>query len=262
MNNVISVELFRVSGDSKYLDMLFSCPQDYYFDSLELEARIIDKGTFKSKFFDLSDALFNVDIDPDCTIKNKHWTVRLPLYKLEITDPAIYIATLHASPVFTTVLDNGSFKYSLPCPYTNKNAYEVRYNSGDFAGLVYEKNGAEPLVGYDEEEVVGRLITNCCGDGCSGQLPQEMPETTMVCSDVNYAYRCMLDDLLAENNRCDSVSDDAIRKYLLLYGHQAALSVRDMETAETYFKLIGNCFNKCAVKDRPAKHAQPCNCGR
>lgn len=260
MNNVISVGLFRVSGDSKYLDMIFDCPQDYYFDSLKLEVRFVEQSTFKSKFFDLSDALFDTTSASTCTIKKKHWTVRLPLDKLEITVPAIYIATLHASPVFTTVLDNGTFKYALPCPYTNSSAYEVRYNTGDNAGLVYEKNGTDPFIGFDGETVLGKIFTNCCGNDCTGQLLTEI-EDTMICSDVNYAYRCMLDDLLKEG-RCESISDDAIRKYLLLYGHQAALAVEDMETAEAYFKLIGNYFNKCAVKDRPAKHAQPCNCGR
>ena len=260
MNNVISVGLFRVSGDSKYLDMIFDCPQDYYFDSLQLQVRFVEGGTFKSKFFDLSAALFDTTISSTCTNKKKHWTVRLPLDKLGIAVPAIYIGTLKAQPIFTTILDSGTFKYALPHPYNDSSAYEVRYDTGDNAGLVYEKNGADPLVGFDGKEVEGKIYTNCCGNDCSSQLLSAL-ETSMICSDVNYAYRCMLDDIL-KDDPCEKVSDDAIRKYLLLYGHQAALATEDMETAEVYFKLIGNCFEKCPAKDRPTKHAQTCNCGK
>jgi hypothetical protein len=83
----------------------------------------------------------------------------------------------------------------------------------------------------------------------------------MICSDVNSVYRCLLDDILKDVG-CDSLSDEAIRKYLLLYLHQAALSVKDLETSESAFKLVSNCFNKCGSKDRPEKHVQSCNCGR
>lgn len=203
MNNVISVGLFRVSGDSKYLDMIFDCPEDFHFESLHLEVRFLEQGKFKLKFFDLSNALFIDPVTGEIITNKQHWTVRLPLYKLDIFVPAIYIGTLKMAA------DDESISNPCGC--------------------------------YDPED-------NCL-------------TTTMVCSDVNSAYKCMLDDILKEGS-CETVSDDAIRKYLLLYGHQAAMAVEDMETAEAYFKLIGNCFNKCAVKDRPAKHAQPCNCGR
>lgn len=253
MNNAISISLFRVSGDSKSLDMIFSCPEDYYFDSLELEVRFVDNGIFKSKLFDLSTALFDNTLSEKCTVNKKKWTVRLPLDKLGITVPAIYVATLKVSPVFTSLLNGDGFLYSLPIPYNKPALYEIR----DLSGKVYELNSSEPLVGYDGKIVYGKVYK----DGCSVILPEEIEPNKMICSDVNHAYRCMLDDLLKEG-RCDSISDDAIRKYLLLYGHQAAISVRDMETAEVYFKLIGNCFSKCANKDRPSKHVQSCNCGK
>ena len=253
MNNAISISLFRVSGDSKSLDMIFSCPEDYYFDSLELEVKFVDNNIFKSKLFDLSPALFDNTLSEKCTANRKKWTVRLPLDKLGITVPAIYIATLKASPVFTRLLSGDGFMYSLPIPYNQPTLYEIR----DISGAVYELNSAEPLIGYDGNLVQGKVYN----DGCSSVLPEEIEPNTMVCSDVNHAYRCMLDDLLKED-KCDTISDDVIRKYLLLYGHQAAISVRDMETAEIYFKLIGNCFSKCASKYRPPKHVQSCNCNK
>lgn len=252
MNNAISISLFRVSGDSKSLDMIFSCPEDYYFDSLELEVRFVDSGIFKSKLFDLSTALFNNTLSSNCTVNKKKWTVRLPLDKLGIAMPAIYIAILKVSPVFTSLLEGDGFVYTMPVPYNNSNLYEIR----DLSGEVYELNSVDPLIGYDGKIVYGKTYSQ----ECSAVLPDEIEPNTMICSDVNHAYRCMLDDVLKEG-RCDSISDDVIRKYLLLYGHQAAISTRDMETAETYFKLIGNCFSKCTNKGRPIKHVQSCNCG-
>jgi hypothetical protein len=63
MNKNISISLFRVSSDRKYLDMIFSCPEEYQFTSLELEARFVgDDGNFQSSLFDLSAALFTEEV--------------------------------------------------------------------------------------------------------------------------------------------------------------------------------------------------------
>ena len=208
----ISISLFRVSADSKYLDMIFSCPQEYYFTSLQLEVRYYDPKDkiFKSQYFDLSAALFKVECpeeDPECedlTIDKKHWTVRLPLEKLGIQVPAIYKCELKA-------------------------------------------NAIDP----EERELIAHTAS----------------------SDVNIAYKCMLHDLLDLDNLsdpCVEISDDVIRKYLLLYGHQAAMTVGDDEVAERYFKLIINCFDLCVKHSecgccgpKPIhKHGTNCNCGK
>lgn len=278
MNNLLIVDLFKVSGDSKYLDAIFECPVEYYFDSLELEVKFVDNGSFKSKHFDLSPALFSSSIESS-TANKKRWVLRIPLDKLNIFVPAIYIATLHMSPMFITVINNGTFRYSLPFPYVDSSQYEIRYNSGANKGMVYEVEGDSPLFWNDGTPVTGNIYTNCCSQECTERLPQEVPSETIVCSDVNYAYRCMLDELMMKAGGCeDLVSDEVIRKYLLLYGHVAAMSTRDMETAEAYFKLIGNCFNVCGnpgrgegsccgtrdkCVDRPIRsNHHSCNCGR
>lgn len=195
----IAISLFRVSADSKYLDMIFSCTDDYYFDSLELEVRYYDPSDkiMKSKYFDLSSAIGFEDHT------QKRWVVRVPLVKLGIEVPAIYKGTLKIKPI---------------------------------------QEGAE--------------------------APD--PEY-MVCSDVNYAYTCMLKDLLDLDNLadpCAQISDEAIRKYLLLYGHQSALSVGDDEVAERFFKLIINCFDlcgkscSCSCGRQESKSKSSCNCGK
>jgi len=157
-NKNIEISLFRVSTDSKYLDMIFSCPQEYYFTSLQLEMKYYDYSdkVFKSKHYDLSPALFNSDPESS-SYQKKHWTIRLPLEKIQDTIvPAIYKSVLKA------------------------------------------------------KEIVEE-----------GEYSEEL-SSIMVCSDVNYAYRCMLHDLLDMDNlsdECAGISDEAIRKYLLLYGH-------------------------------------------
>jgi hypothetical protein len=88
----------------------------------------------------------------------------------------------------------------------------------------------------------------------------------------------MMDDLFMHSDKCeDVIPDEVIRKYLLIYGHTAAMAARDLDTAQEYFKLIGNCFSKCGSKNRGAGSCcsgsrkkyqnestsiNSCNCGR
>jgi len=48
-NSKITISLFRVSTDSQYLDMMFECPYEYYFNSLVLEVRGFDVEVKKFK---------------------------------------------------------------------------------------------------------------------------------------------------------------------------------------------------------------------
>lgn len=86
----ISISLFRVSSDSKYLDMIFSCSKDEFFSSLIINVKSIKEKETISEDFDLSQALFSED-----TRKKSHWHVRLPLESLGYGPkrPAIYTAT-------------------------------------------------------------------------------------------------------------------------------------------------------------------------
>lgn len=209
MNKNISISLFRVSVDSKHLDMIFSCPEEYYFTSLKLEAKILENGKFNSESWELAPALF----DSEETSIQHRFVVSFPLDELGIFAPAIYIGT-----------------------FTAENAED-----------------------YSQDPITD----------------------TAVCSDVNYAYRCMMDELFMHQKAescTDVISDEVIRKYLLLYGHQAAMAARDFETAQEYFRLIGNCFENCGPKGRGSGsccdgtcggkhqfrpiHINPCNCRR
>lgn len=298
MNKSISISLFRVSGDSKYLDMIFSCPEEYYFDSLQLEVRFVENGTFKSEFFDLSQALFIDSETEEVIIEQKHWTVRLPLNKLGITVPAIYIATFNAQKKSIRTCRQFDDQH-----YYYKNQFDdwVITNGRLNDTLIYDKDtdkiynsiGEEVIVGTkngegsqwhfinDEGKIEDADIPNFVQ--CNNCIIEDISQIsdTAICSDVNYAYRCMMDELFIhqkEESCTDIISDEVIRKYLLLYGHQAAMSVRDFETAEEYFRLIGNCFENCGPRGRGEGsccsgtcdgkhqfrpiHINSCNCGR
>ena len=193
MKNRISIDLFRVSSDSQYLDLIFQCPSassstsesSIYMNKFQLEVR---DGEGNSQRFDLSDALFAGEGKKSAEERTYDWTVRIPLYKLGIDYPAIYIATL----------------------------------------------GCAVEVEEDEE-------------------PVTIPEATAICSDVNFVYQCLLDQVIESCDVCsrgNQVSDDAIRNYLILYGHQAAMFRRDLDVAERYFRILSRCFDNCNDKKK------------
>lgn len=193
MNN-ISISLFKVAPDSKHLNMIFMCPDDYYFNSFLLNVKYFKDGKEKEETYDLTDYLFK-DEEGEFIKDRTRWDINLELEKLTIDYPAIYNATITA---------------------INDNTLDVLVDK-------------------------------------------------MIASDVNYVYKCMLEEILAlGEDPCLEVSDDIIKKYLILYGHQAALSVEDYETAMAYYKLLNNCFRNCGKNSCHTKkdHCKPCNCGR
>lgn len=75
----------------------------------------------------------------------------------------------------------------------------------------------------------------------------------LILSDVYYVYRDLLDGLLS-TDRCNPLSDELIKKYLILYGHQQALQ-EDFDVAKELFKLLHSNFTKCGDSSRTV------NCG-
>lgn len=80
-------------------------------------------------------------------------------------------------------------------------------------------------------------------------------ETFAVVSDVNSVYQSILDDILGMGGRCAELSDEAIKKYLILYGHQSALYSENLDEAKMLFKILVNNFTKCGGSKRKG------NCG-
>lgn len=69
-------------------------------------------------------------------------------------------------------------------------------------------------------------------------------EIRLMLSDIHGVYRYIMDGLL-NTDKCSGVPDDLIKKYLLLYGHQAALEAKHLGIAKDYFKLMHQGFSKC-----------------
>ena len=88
-----------------------------------------------------------------------------------------------------------------------------------------------------------------------GELANDTIEESAYVSDVEFMYECLLSELNnLEAGQCEPVSDDLIRKYLLLYGHTLAMSYGDVTHAEYFFNKMKGCGNKCQTL------IKTCNC--
>lgn len=77
----------------------------------------------------------------------------------------------------------------------------------------------------------------------------------LLLSDAHHIYRYLLDHLL-NTSTCTEVSDDALQKYLVLYGHEKALQAGDLDVAKDLFKIMHKGFKKCGGFERSS-----INCG-
>lgn len=205
MRKKLNINLFRVSPDSKFLDMLFDCSIDSYFTSLQIEVRYFNKGILNKKIVDLGELIFNNDPEDEETTVFKHqWVLRIPLnkiFKSENIQPAIYIAYFKVG----RIIEIGDEEYEL-----------------DF---------------WDDTE---------------------MSSASAAASDVNSIYKVLLDGVIG-SNKCE-ITDDVIRNYLILYAHQMAMDLRELDDATMYFKLITNNFNNCGGKFKRNEPNNYCSC--
>lgn len=189
MEEHIQIGLFRVSFDSKFLDLMTECPKGMFFTYAQVEVRCYRDGKWGSEFF-----IFDGNILGE---EKQQIIARIPLSNLfkESIVPAMYILTLHAA----------------------------------------EENhiGEEDEKDYTIEDVA-------------------------ICSDVNDVFYYILDNIKDLDEDCEGISDDSIRNYLILYGHYAAMSQKDFDTAEEYFKILVNKFVKCGQGKRDC--ANSCGC--
>lgn len=102
--------------------------------------------------------------------------------------------------------------------------------------------------------LVAKLVKGERPENPCEELPAVI-DTDIYLSDVHGVYRCLLDGLL-HADPCEGVSNEVIKNYLVLYGHQAALADGDFKNAKELYKLLHNCFGKCLNKERTSK----CNC--
>lgn len=87
----------------------------------------------------------------------------------------------------------------------------------------------------------------------------EIDPTTLVLSDVSFAHEYFMRELLTQN-ACDPLSDDLIKKYLMLYAHQAAMANMQIDVAKEYYKLICKGFSRCGDNGCSSIKHKSCNC--
>lgn len=75
-------------------------------------------------------------------------------------------------------------------------------------------------------------------------------------SDVHDVHHYFLNELLSVD-KCEPLSDELIKKYLILYGHQQALSEQQFDVAMSLFTLLRNNFSKCPHSNQSEIN---CNC--
>ena len=86
----------------------------------------------------------------------------------------------------------------------------------------------------------------------------DVHEVTVHTSDINGAFQYIMDNILNLENSCTPISDEAIRNYLILYGHLQALENGQQSIAEEYFKILVKNFTKCGNNSRAC--GGPCGC--
>ena len=86
----------------------------------------------------------------------------------------------------------------------------------------------------------------------------EQHDTTVYTSDINGAFQYIMDNILNLENSCTPISDEAIRNYLILYGHLQALENGQQSIAEEYFKILVKNFTKSGNNSRAC--GGPCGC--
>lgn len=68
-------------------------------------------------------------------------------------------------------------------------------------------------------------------------------EDSIILSDIHGVYRNILHELMCDDG-CN-VSDEAIKQFLVLYAHEAAMAAGDLDIAQEMFKLAHANFSKC-----------------
>lgn len=88
-----------------------------------------------------------------------------------------------------------------------------------------------------------------------------------VCSDVNFVYDYLLDDVINLTSFCSNKEsyDRLIKNYLILYAHQEAMRLNHIYDALYFYNILLNNFKKCGNFDRFNQKIYPdpaCNCGK
>lgn len=198
----ITVNLFRVSQESIYLDIIAECLEGYIFNKIEVGIRTYDHygNALTENYYSLTDAILS-EYTNNQTSKI---SARIPLsefFEESGVQPSMYILTL-----------------------------------GCIQNII------------DDNTNISQAIEDT-----------EQHDITAYTSDINNAFYYLMDNILNLENSCTPISDEAIRNYLILYGHLQALENGQQSIAEEYFKILVKNFTKCGNNSRACSSSCGCH---
>lgn len=257
MQKFITIELFKVSPDGQFLELIADCPKGYQFYSFMLTAHYKMNGQEIENCFDIGDKLFKEMVGIRTNDEGKeefvykysnhtHWVIRIPIKEqLNIEVPAIYTATFKARQVSR---DKGP------------SILDWVKNDVDGVEIVEEDYKRESWKGdsFEEDEIIDSYMNS------RTYQPQELEPAVAICSDVSNIYKLLMDELINQKEGdCSGISDTAIRNYLIMYAHQEALRLGHLTDAFLYFDMINNNFSKCGTFNRSCNNSggqSSCGC--
>ena len=180
----------------------------------------------------------------------------------------IQVNLLRVSP------DSKYIEFSVECPtgYNFNLLYIARYNVST-ATYDTTKDCSSLLQGTTQSEIM-RIAASAFGTDVTmykvtfGVAPinpsdPEIPETTGICSNVNFVYQNLLNPILGLTNCCVDATtyDTLMRNYMILYAHQEAMRLERYTEAEYFYGIIWNLFDNCGGSQRSGTLiTNPCNC--
>lgn len=236
---MITINLLRISPDSKYLEFSVECPIDYKFTRLYI------------KKYDMTPIDDTDNLWRDCS----------HLYSTTTPTPTRQVMRISTEALSGLTIDTGAstmFYVQFGVSYAlTASAYNVgtTYASGDTV-----TSGA---ITYKSKQAanVGKPLTDTAWWEV---LPVE-PEVLSACSDVNKIYPLLRDHLFNLNASCPAPSDVnlLIRNYLNLYGHTTAMFLERFDDAEIFYDILKSEFSNCTgttSRDTYIRNNNSCNC--
>lgn len=223
MKKAIEISVLRVSSNGKYIEFIINCPKDYFFTDFTVNVLgSTDKYSLKNSLFLVPEGYVG------------EGTVEWPE-------------------------DSGII-------YWNKQYYSGQFKVEDLGVKVPEIYEIHLEAAHndnfedDEEQHPSDYIEPEC------IKPQEVLETTAYISDVSKAYTCLMNDILSMGNGekiCEDAdaTDNLIRNYLILYAHQEAMHMHELEEARKYFTFLNKCFSNCGTSKTMNGYCHLCNGG-
>ena len=233
---MISINLLRISPDSKYLEFSIECPINYLFNKLYI------------KKYDYVPIPTPVDINGNPT--DDGWRDISHLLQRTSTKEVMRISTLALTPELTIEPDSSGnsastmfyVQFGVALNITGAN-----YKAQWLVGTTYAANDIVLNAGNYYNSLVSGNVGNPTTDTAKWAIAESIPDVMGVCSDVNKVYTLLKDHILNLDANCISQEDyqSLLRNYMFLYAHTEAMRLERFDEAEMYYDIIKKSFGSC-----------------